>query len=673
MAQKQRIFSGVNRTIRAIIGAILVLAIAFCAISICQNIGKSLKLDVTNQKLYTLSDGTKAILAKLHQPVTVKFYYAKTAALKGPDQIRYFNNYYEFVKALLEEYVAEAKGMIDLQVIDPRPFSEDEVQALQYGLKRFGITDEENFFFGLVVQTRFGVEKVIPFFSPDRQNFVEYDISYLIDTAITRQKSKIGVMSSLPVMGEDVTGYMAQMMRMQGQQPRPPWTFVQQLRSQYEVKKVPTDVNDINDVDILLVIHPKNLPEQTLFAIDQFVLKGGRTIICVDPHCFVDRPPRMQMQMAMQHRQNSELNTLLRTWGLEMPANTFAGDRGLALAAPITRDQRPERVIGLLGLKPGCFNTDNVITAELNNVRVLFSGVLREVADSNEQESGAEIERTPLLMTTNRGNSWKVTSPYELMMLNPSRLMSKFIEGTVPVNMGYLVTGRFSSSFPEGIEIEVESGEKDSPEEAKDANDARTIKKRITGLKQAEEDCAVVVFADVDFITDGIAYQESFFGRIVLGDNSALLLNTIEDLSGSSDLVSIRSRGNFRRPFVVVNEIKEQAEAETAEEVAKINAQIAGFKGELESILTSAKKEQKEVIGSTIVQKKRDVELKIHQAQQQLRQVQMERRERIEHLGNALRQVNMFIAPMVILVVAIVLGVRRSIRKRHYISHASDA
>ncbi len=657
----------VNRTIRALIGAVLVLVIAFSAISIFQNIGKSLKVDVTEQKLYTLSGGTKAILAKLNQPIKLQLYYAKTAALKGPDQIRYFNNYYEFVKALLEQYAMEARGMIDLEIIDPRPYSEGEVQALRYGLRRFSITEEENFFFGLVAQTQFGVEKVIPFFSPDRQNFVEYDISYLIDTAVTRQKTRVGIMSSLPVMGEDVSSYMAQMMRMQGQQPQPPWTFVEQLRKKYEVTEVPTDVNDINDIDILLVIHPKDLAEQTLFAIDQFVLKGGRTIVCVDPHCIVDRPAAMNMQMRMSHKQNSDLNVLLKTWGLEMPENTFAGDRALALRASIVRDQRPETIIGFLNLRPGCFNTENVITTDLNQVRVLFSGVLREIADVNEtEESEAEIERTPLLTTTDRGNSWKVTGPYELMFMQPEKLMSKFIEGTEPVSMGYLVTGRLASSFPEGIEIEVE-------QDTEDPNETKKIKKRIKGLTVAEEDCVLAVLADVDFISDMLAYQDSFFGKLVVGDNSTLMLNAIDDLTGSSDLISIRSRGNFQRPFTVVDQIEKQAEAETAQEVAKLNAEIAGFTNELQSILSSAKEEKAEVVGSSIIQKQREIELKKREAQRQLREVRKNRRKRIEHLGNRLRNFNMLTAPGVILVIAIVLGVRRSLRKRHYISHASDA
>ncbi|MHC4241238.1 MAG: Gldg family protein [Planctomycetota bacterium] len=664
-----------NRTIRAIIGAVCILVIAFCAISICQSIGKSFKVDVTDQKLYTLSNGTKSILAKLHQKVVIKLYYAKTAALKGPDQIKFFNNYYEFVKSLLEEYVGAAKGMVELQVIDPRPFSQDEVDALQFGLKRFSITEEESFFFGLVVRTPFGVEKAIPFFSPDRQNFVEYDISYLIDTAITRQKKRLGIMSSLPVMGQDITPYMAQMMRMQNQRPEPPWTIVQQLQKKYEVKSIAADVNEITDVDVLLVIHPKEFPEQALFAIDQFVLNGGKTIVCVDPHSMVDKPDRMAMQMGRPPSQSSDLNVLLRNWGLEMPANTFAGDRALAGMAPMGNNRRAEKVIGFLNLVPGCFNNENVITAELNQVNVLFAGVLKEVDVPDEQGAGAEIQRTPLIMTTNRGNSWTVSSPYELMIMDPSNLMGKFFDGdgVNPVHMAYLVTGRFKSSFPEGIEIEVDSSEEGPSEEAKDPNDKKTIR-LIPKLKEATEVCAVAVFADVDFISDMLAYRDFFvFGKVPNGDNAALMLNVIDDLGGSSDLISIRSRGNFRRPFIVVDRIERKAEAETAKELAAIELKIAGFNRELQSILASAKEGQEEVIGSSIVQKRRELELEIQRANSEKRVIQMKRREDIDSLGGKLQRANTLMAPAVILIIVIVVSVRRSIRKRHYISHASDA
>lgn len=667
MAQKQQISHRANRIIRAIIAALLVLVITFSAISICQNIGKRLKVDVTDQKLYTLSDGTKAILAKLHQPITLKLYYAKTATLKAPDQIKYFNNYYEFVKALLQEYVAASKGMVKLQIIDPRPFSDDEVQAMRYGLNRYSITEEESFFFGLVVQTPFGVEKAIKFFSPDRQNFVEYDISYLIDTAITREKKKIGILSPLAVMGENISDYMAQMKRMQGQPAQPPWIFIEHLRRKYEVTQIPTDVNDINNIDILLVIHPKELPEKTVFAIDQFVLKGGRTIICVDPHCLRDIPDQMAMQMGTSASQGSNLNVLLRTWGLEMPENALVGDNNLMQFAPVGPNGQNEEVITYLGFRPGCFNTNNVISAQLNEVRFLFAGALKETGDPN-QIKAANIERTALLSTTNQGNIITVSGPYELMFLDPPKLKSRFTPGFDPVPLAYLVTGRFKSSFPDGIEIEVE-------QKTEDPNETRKVKKQITGLTQAEQDCAVVVFSDVDFITDSLAYSDfSFFGKVPRGDNSALLLNAIDDLTGSSDLISIRSRGNFKRPFTVVDKIEKQAEAETAQEVAKLNVQIAGFTKELQSILSSsAETEKAEVIGSTILQKQRDIELKKHEAQRQLNEIKLQRRVRTERLGNKLRNFNVLMAPAVILIITIILGIHRSARKRHYISHASDA
>ncbi len=658
-----------NRLSRAIIAVVFVAAITFSAISICQTAAESLRVDITDQRLYSLSDGTKAILAGLNQPIKLKLYYAKTAAMKAPDQIRYFNEYYYFVKALLDEYAREGKGMVELEIIDPRPFSDEEAQALRYGLRRFSITEEESFFFGLVLQTQWGVEKTIAFFSPDRQNFVEYDISYLIDTTITREKKRLGILSTLPVMGENVSGYMAQLMRMQRQQPAPPWGMVQQLKQMYDVKEVGTNVDEIKDVDILLVIHPKNLSEKTQFAIDQFVLKGGRAIVFVDPHCIADKPPATQnIYDSLSHKTASDLNKLLRTWGLQMPANTFAGDRSLAISGSLRHNQRRDKIIAYLRLIAGCFNTDNAISADLNQVRVLFPGVLREVAVDQDDSN---IQLTTLLTTTSLGNSWTVSNPGELRMPDYPTMLSNFTDGTEPVVMAYLATGRFKSAFPEGIEAEDESADKDEDEPGDEEKATKT--KKITGLTEAEEDCAVIVFADVDFISDIVAYRSSIFGLAVVDDNSALLLNAIEDLAGSANLISIRSRGNFQRPFTVVDEIEVQAEAETAEEEARINAEIAGFQQELGKILSTSKETETDIIETSILQKKKDLELKIHEAQRRLRGIKMKKRERIEHLGARLRNFCTLPGPMVTLIIAIVLGIRRAVMRRHHISHASDA
>jgi ABC-type uncharacterized transport system involved in gliding motility auxiliary subunit len=638
--------------------------ITFSAISICQDVGKRLKVDVTGPKVYTLSAGTKAILGKLNQPITLKLFYSKTAAMKGPDMVKFYNNYFDFVRSFLDEYVVAAKGMVKLEIIDPRPFSEDEMQAIQYGLKKFPITEEENFFFGLVAQTQFGVEKAIPFFTPDRQGFVEYDISHLIDLAITRQKKTIGVLSSIAVMGE-ASDYMVQMMRMQGQQPKIPWVIIQHLKQQYEVKEVPADTNDINGIDILLVIHPKNLSKQAQFAIDQFVLKGGRAIICVDPYCFADQQDPVVTQYGFAS-QSSNLKKLLNTWGLDMPEMTFAGDRKLAIVASPAQGRRSESIIGFLNLAPpDCFNRDNTITAQLNSVRVLFGGVLNEVnADVN---APGRIERTPLVTTTAKGNGFTVDSLLDIQVLDPKALMKQFTEGSRPAVVGYMITGRFKSSFPDGIDVK----EKVNP---KDLNAPPKPAEHITGLTEASADCAVVVFADVDFISDAMAYQSNpIFGATVIGDNSALLMNAIDELCGSSELISVRSRGNMRRPFTVVDEIEKKAEMETAGEVEQLNTEITGFEEQLKKLITSQNEQEKQIIGSSIVQKVKDLELKKLNARNKLRKVNMKKREQIERLGSVLRAFDMLAAPAVILLIAIALGIRRSVMKRHYISHASDA
>jgi ABC-type uncharacterized transport system involved in gliding motility auxiliary subunit len=231
------------------------------------------------------------------------------------------------------------------------------------------------------------------------------------------------------------------------------------------------------------------------------------------------------------------------------------------------------------------------------------------------------------------------------------------------------VSGKFKTSFPNGIEAK-SSLRKD----INDANAPGETTVHIAGLKEAAGNCSVAVFSDVDFISDGLAYQKNpLFGTIIVGDNSALLLNAIDDLVGSSDLISIRSRGNFQRPFTVVDDIEAKADAETAGEVAKLNDEIAGLEDELKKLISSKDEKEKQIIGSSIVQKTRGLELKKLKAQRQLREVRMQRRQRIEHLGNVLRNFNMLAAPAVILIIAVTLGIRRSVMKRHYISHASDA
>jgi ABC-2 type transport system permease protein len=663
-----------NRTIRNIIAIIFVGVIMFCAISIAHNIGGSIRWDVTDRKLYTLSDGTKTILGKLRQPVKMKLYYTKTAVMKAPDQIRVYNNYYFFVEALLKEYTKASKGMVELEIVDPRPYSDEENEALRYGIQKFFITEEENFFFGLTVQTQYGAVKTIPFFSQDRQNFLEYDITYLIDTVTAHQKKRIGVLSSIAVMGEDASGYMAQMMAMQGQQPKPAWAIIQQLRQQYDVEKIETTADEIKDVDILLVIQPKNFEDKILFAIDQFVLKGGRVIVLVDPFCVADQPNPIEMQMNPRMPQRgSNLNKLLKNWGVEMPEKTFVGDLNLVLEATLSQDTRPEKIMGYMMLTRECMNRESAISANLNQVRILLAGALNPT-EQDPKDQKHLIRLTPLIQTTDRGNVFKHDTMEMTMQSNPGSLMKKFTEGKKPVVMGYQLRGLFKSNFPKGIDVTVdEKSDSKQPAPGADGTKKKTVTKHLTGLKEASAENVVVVFSDVDVISDIIAYQRSFAGLSIIGDNAALLMNTIEDMTGSTDLIAMRSHGSFQRPFGVVDRIEQEAAKQTAKEEEKINEEITGFQQELQKIVSSANESDKKLLEKSILDKKKTIENNIRDAQRKLRNVKMERRKSIEKLGDKLRNLNMWSAPIVILVIAIVLGIRRSMRRRSYISHASDS
>ena len=623
-------------------------------ISLDDSQAKTLYVRVTELEPPQLCDPTKKILAKLHQPIQMELYFAKHITTSKPE-LHVFNDYYESVYQLLREYVAASRGMIELSVIDPEPYSEAEAAAIFLGLKKFPVSEEHNFFFGLVIRTQYGIEKVIPFLSPNRRDLLEYDITLLIDNAIMPVKRRIGILSSLPVMGDDVSGYMAEMMRRQGQQPRPPWTIIEQLRKQYEIIEIDRNTEEIGDIDLLLIIHPKRLSKRTLFAIDQFALKGGRIIICVDPYCFSDRPNQPLSQTAAQQSRNSELGTLLQAWGLEMPANTFAGDRNLASLASVRAKEKPEKIIGYLSLVPEreCFATENVITWELNQVRLLFSGVLKEIADSNAADKGrTEIKRTPLIMTSSKGNSFSIRNLYELMFLDASALMGKFSDGSKPVAMGYLITGRPKSSFPDGIEIEILAREDGSSEESKNTPEGKMIKRRITGLKEAQGTCAIVVFADVDFISDAIAYQSTFFGKSVVGDNSNLLLNATNSLLGSKEKIDMLDCAIRRQPRDFISEIRHRIESEYERELntqKNVNrrAEIESLQNELKNLLSSAKEEEYKSIGTgdSLLSKKAELEKKILRAEKPFRRLKRERYEQYEQLHKLAKTIREFNIP----------------------------
>lgn len=589
---------------------------------------EELLIRITDPEPPELHGATRRVLAKLHQPVVMKLYYAHEVAATDPTYLNYFDEYCESVRRLLMEYVAASRGMLQLQMIDPKPYSEDEEAAIMYGLEKILVTQDRYLYLGLVIETHHGFTKVIPILNPDRQHLIEYDVTSLIDHAITRERRRIGILSSLPLMGDDVTDYMARMMSIQGQKPKAPWTFVTLLKEKYEVTEIDTATDQIEGIDLLLVVHPKNLPETTLLAIERFVFGGGRTIVCIDPYCYTDRS---EPQSATQPVRASELNALLRTWGLTMPTSTFSGDKSLAVSVSLgPQQQRPQQLVAYLKLvsQEGCFARHNVITSELGEAKFLFAGVLDKVTHGYETNNPAsEVKHIPLVMTTCRGNGITVHNLQEVTPVNPSVLTQRFVPGSEPVVMGYLVRGRLRSGLPYGLAAENATSK--------------------GSQNPYPGNCAVVVFSDVDFISDGLAFQDSFFGKTVIGDNYNLLSNTITCLLGSDELVEMLDTAIRYEPRSLIGEIRHRVESlyerelSSSESLIKAQAEVKGYEQSLKSLMSTVQEDANGSVSSaTLMAKKAELEKMLVQAAVPLRRVKRkryEKRRQIRQLATDLR------------------------------------
>ena len=602
-----------------------VLSLLF-AVHIGSTLFKRAKIDTTQERLYTLSEGTKKVLSKLSVPMKIKLYYSKTAANKGTEGLRRFNSYYNYVRDLLQEYAANSNNYLTVKIVDPRPDTKEEEEAITSGLKKFQLTETETYFFGMVVESENGTEKVIEFLDPNDQENVEYNITRLIYVTMRPQKKQVGILSSLPVLSDDVNPYMAQIMRMQGKNPETSWVITELMKEFYEVVKIPTDTKEISGVDILMIVHPKNFSPQTLFAIDQFMVKGGKILLLVDAHTILDNSEQM-MGMPPQGLARSDLGPLMAKWGVELKADKLVGDRALAGMAQLAPNTPPMKLLPLMLCNNLCVAPyKDAISSRFEKFQFIFPGGI-EVAKVEG------LEATTFLSTTEKGNYYSAT-PMDLQ--NPAALFGKFSDGSRPISLGVRVVGKFASAYPDGITVE-EGGEKDK---------TKVKMTKLTGEKEATKESAMVVISDVDFLNDRFAFQSNMFGLAAINDNSKLVLNALELLAGSSDLMSIRSKSKVVRSFDRIDAIEREAEGRTADKVEMINGKIARFTQELEQLSGAATRENISLIRSEGVRKRQDLEKQIALLRGELRDVKRLGRERVEFIGQILELINTLLVPL---------------------------
>jgi ABC-type uncharacterized transport system involved in gliding motility auxiliary subunit len=520
------------------IGGLATVFVVFVAFNVVANAWlRGGRIDLTENKLYTLSKGTENILGNLDEPITLRFYFSKKLAQQAPGLITYA----ERVEQLLFEYVTLSKGKITLIVSDPVPWTELEDEAVSYGLKGVPATAAgEMLYFGLVGTNATDGKELIPFFREEREEFLEYDVTRLVDNLREAQKRVVGVLTALPLDGDP----MARMMNPQAQSQ--PWYFLEYLRQTFDVRMIEATTEKLEkDLDLLFIVHPQALSPQTLFEIDQYVLRGGKVVAFLDPYCEaqeVRQDPQNPLQAMMADR-SSKLDPLLAAWGLEMPAEDLAADKDLALR--VGWQGASTDYVLWLGLRQdkGALSKDDVTTSELDNIQVASAGLLKK-------KDGAGTTLTMLMETTR--NAMRIPKSRVQFGPDPKELLTSYQSGGEKLMLAARVSGPVKTAYPEG-RPKKQDGDAEAPA---DPNEVV--------LGESKGPINLVVVADVDLLSDRMWVRtQNFLGQTIAmtqADNGAFAVNVADNLSGSSDLISLRSRGRSIRPFDKVDELRKDAE-----------------------------------------------------------------------------------------------------------------
>jgi len=621
---RRRIFSNTGLALAAVL--------AMAVIIVANALLTGLRLDLTENRLFTLSDGTVKILRSLEEPIDIDFYFSRKTLADYPLVM----NYATRVRDLLEEYAAKAGGKLRLRVIEPEPFSEAEDQAVAAGLDGIAVNSAgDRGYFGLVGRNSTDDQSIIPFFHANREAALEYDITKLIWNLAHPDKRVVGVISSLPVFGGPVPAGRGRA-----------WTVIEAMREFFEVRNLGTQPERIDEeVSVLLVIHPKDLKDHTLYAIDQFILSGKPALIFVDPLAESDpaQPPPDSPYTVPDL--DSDLKFLFDAWGGEMREDKLAADILQAMRVqaqgqrgPIETDFPPWlRVTG------DSLNREDFITSELDVVHLGTAGILQKKEDS-------KVQFTPLIQTT--AKSMAMERDLLLFQRDPTVLLQSFEPGNRRLALAARITGKVKTAYPDGPPPRSAEEEK-RREEAK----AKVI---------AEGDINVIVVADTDILTDNFWIRtQSFFGIEMpqaIANNGDFVINAIENLAGGSDLVSLRSRGRFARPFEVVDQIRLEAERQFRQQEQALQAKLE----ETERKILELQKEGSE--GGLILTPEQAEELERFREEQvktrrKLRNVQHELRKNIERLGTQLKIINIGLMPALIALLAMGAGLYR-VRRR---------
>ena len=652
------------------------------------------RIDLTEDNLYSLSDGTRNIVASLEHPIELMFFYSDSAIEDLP-QIR---SYGTRVQELLREIVIASNGRLSMSVIDPEPFSEEEDLATQYGIQTVPVTQGgAAIYFGLVVIQNdvdgdnpfaLPVMQTMPLIRPDQEQFLEYEFLKLITRVGNPDVPVVGLLTEL-----DIDGGFNPIMGQATQQ----WMVMDFIRQLYEVRRVDIAAADIDeDIDILMIVHPQDLSQQMLYAIDQHVMRGGKTMVFLDPSAdsMVTRSPQGNLIPAGM---SSDLPGLLAAWGVAYASDKVLTDSDLALRVRMGQNQQPESHLGMLGAHRDNLAGDDIITNRLETINFSSSGAIAAAEN-------ASTVFEPLIQSST--NAMLMDAGFLEDVTEPSILFDEFVSAQQSFVIAARVSGVIDSAFPDGRpvdeEMEVEAAEETDVEVAEEteveaaeetddeesqvddtdsvdviAADASTGVDDDPGVEEespgadhivsSNGEVNIVIFADTDMLSDRLWVQVAqFLGQRIpqpFANNGDIVINTLDNLSGSADLVSIRSRGTYSRPFTRVLNLQREADDRLRIEESGLLDRLT----ETEEALTELNQtEDGELVGQIAPEIQAEIDqfnAELLDTRRRLRDVRFQLTEDIEQLGATLKAINTGLIP--ILLTLLLLGASYLRARRH--------
>ncbi len=598
-----------------------------------------LRKDLTADQLYTLSDNTRRILQQLDQPVTLKFFF-NAGAPEIPMPLKYFA---QQVEDLLREYKLAGGGRILLENYNPEPDSDAEEWAERYGVapQNLGMLGPP-LYLGLVA-ARGDAHTVIPFIDPRDEAMLEYNITRMITRVTNPAKPVLGLISSLPVMGVQAMPFAM------GDQPRPrnqpPWAAFSGLAEDYEVRELTADVEEIpGDVDALLLVHPKNLSERAQYAIDQFVLRGGRLLAFVDPLCLADAmsQEQPQMMMGMPPQTSSDLGRLPQAWGVEWDAGQVLADINASTRVRQGNGGVDESPL-FLSLRPDNFRRDDLLMSRLDSLIMPMAGVLRG--------EGAEgLKLTPLITSSEQSK----TIPNMMAQMGGDMVRRDFQPGLQRLPLALRLHGNFKTAFPDGQPVAPAADTNAPPPAAAE------------GLKASVKPTTVILVGDVDMLHDQFCVQEvnlfGYRGYQPINDNLNLFANALEQLAGAVELAEIRTRGRIERPFDKVLALQQSAQQRWMLQEKELQQKLEATQERLSTLQSRKDKNQRYILSPEQEQEIRRFKDEQSRTQRELKQVRKNLREGIERLGVKVKAINILLVPILVGLAGMVFAWRRQKR-----------